>query len=663
MKNFKKIYAFVIACLLLFSSCGENVKDSDSEQKSEAPPVESQTLFVKKVENISDDFILGMDASCVISLMQAGVRYYDHGGKEKNVYKILSENGINYIRVRVWNDPYDKNGNSYGGGSCDIENAVKIGKLATEYGMKLLVDFHYSDFWADPGKQMCPKAWVGMDINEKSNALYDYTKDCLKKLTDAGVNVGMVQIGNETNGAMCGESSDKLGGWKRITDLLSAGSRAVREACPRALVAVHFTNPEKASNYESYGKNLEYYGVDYDVFASSYYPYWHGTLDNLSAVLTDVAEKYGKKVMVAETSYAFSSENTDFFGNTVGDGGDIIKDYPFTVQGQANLVRDVIDTVANKTKNGIGVFYWEGTWISAGGASYEENLALWEKYGCGWASSYAKEYDPDDAGKWYGGCAVENQAFFDKNGRALESLKVFALVKRGNDIEIKPDAIQDTQLIFDLNGSITLPDAVNAVMNDNSKKEIPVEWLNADTDKMKNNGVAKYTVLGKAGGMDAVCYVSMVKYNFLKNWSFEDGEKGWQANAITHFNELKAEEKVSDSVTGAWHYHFWGANENTVEFTLQQEVSGLKTGKYDFSISVMGGDGGDTDIYAYVKINGKILHKAETKITVYGEWHTAEINGFDYTEGDACTVGIYVKCAGPNAWGKIDDAMLNSAKD
>jgi len=623
----------------------------------------SDLLFVKKVENLPEDFIFGMDASAVPSLEAGGVKYYDHDGTEKDVYQILSENGINYIRVRVWNDPFDKNGNGYGGGNCDIENAIAIGKRATQYGMKLLVNFHYSDFWADPSKQMVPKAWQGMNIDLKSEALYSYTKECLEKLVAAGVDVGMVQIGNETNGAMCGESSSKVGGWKKITQLMSAGSKAVREVCPDALIAIHFANPEKVTNYESYSANLDYYGVDYDVFASSYYPYWHGTYDNLAEVLNKVTGKYGKKVMVAETSYAYTAENTDFYGNTVGEGDGLVKNYPYTVQGQANLVRDVIDTVVNKMENGIGIFYWEGTWITSGGESYEENLALWEKYGSGWASSYAADYDPDDAGQWYGGCAVDNQAFFDKDGKALESLKVFSLVKDGNELEAKADAIEDTNLIIDLNGDIVMPDTVNAILTDNSRKAIPVEWQGVDIDAMKQGGVAKYTINGSADGMAAICYVSMVEYNFLENWSFEDGEEGWTATALKSFDELHVEDKVSDSMTGNKHYHFWGAGKDCVEFNLEQEVKNLKNGTYNYSISVMGGDGGETDIYSYVKVNGEMLHRADTEITVYDEWHTATINGIEYTEGDSITVGIYVKCSGPNAWGKIDDALFNSVKN
>lgn len=670
----KKILSSLLILSLtatLFAGCGapsqpqaeQPRKSNDWRPNQMNPSVSSDSLFVRKVDNLPADFIMGMDASCVPALEAGGVKYYDHDGSEKDVYEILSQNGINYIRVRIWNDPFDGSGNGYGGGNCDIENAITIGKRATEYNMKLLVNFHYSDFWADPAKQMVPKAWKNMSIDEKSQALYQYTKESLQKLVSAGVDIGMVQIGNETNGAMCGESSQSLGGWKKITQLMNAGSKAVREVCPNALVAVHFANPEKAESYESYGKNLEYYQVDYDVFASSYYPFWHGSLDNLAQVLSDIAESYGKKVMVAETSYAFTGEDTDFYGNTIGEGGGIVKDYPFTQQGQANLVRDVIDTVVNKTQNGIGVFYWEGTWISAGGASYEENLALWEKYGSGWASSHAAEYDPDDAGKWYGGCAVDNQAFFDAGGKVTEAIKVFALVKNGNNVENKADAIADTELIIDLNGEITLPETVSAVMLDNSRQSIPVNWHNVDTDAMKHGGVAKYTVEGTAGGMNAKCYISMVEYNFLKNWSFEDGEAGWTATAIGSFEELGIEDKVTDSLTGSKHYHFWGASANTVEFTLEQKVENLKTGKYQYAISVMGGDGGATDIYAYVKINGEIVATADTCITVYNEWHTAKIDDFAYSEGDDIAVGIYVKCAGPNAWGKIDDAMLNSLKE
>ncbi len=617
----------------------------------------SDSLYVAKVENLPEDFILGMDASSVLSLEESGVRYKNFDGTETDVFRILAENGINYIRVRVWNDPFDSQGRGYGGGNCTIDTAVEIGRRATKYGMKLLVDFHYSDFWADPGKQMVPKAWKDMDIDAKAEALGAYTADCLNKLKRAGVDVGMVQLGNETNGKLCGESQ-----WMKIYKLMDAGSKSVRQVFPEALIAVHFTNPEKVGSYLGYAKKLDYYKLDYDVFASSYYPYWHGTLENLAAELNAVTKTYGKKVMVAETSYAFTGADTDFSGNTIGDGGTYTKDYPFSLQGQSTSVRNVVDTVVNKMDAGIGVFYWEGTWITVGQSSWEENSALWEKYGSGWASSYAAQYDPDDAGKYYGGCAVDNQAFFDAEGKVLESLKTFALLRQGNTVEPTPDAIEDSRITCDLNGQITLPETVNAIMTDNSRQALPVEWEPIDEEAIRAGGAKTYDIKGTAGGMEAHCYLSMVEYNFLENFSFEEDGDAWIATALKEMDELYIEDKATDSVTGNRHYHFWSAAPGSVEFTLEQTVTELPAGTYKYAISIMGGDGGETDIYAYVKINGNVVATQPMALKGYNNWDTGRIGNIVYSEGDTLTVGIYVKCAGEGngAWGKIDDALLNS---
>ena len=659
MTQTKRILTFLLAMVLAAASLAGCDKQETNKSYIPTEKIEGSDLYVEKVENLSEDFIFGMDASSVLSLEASGVKYYNFDGQEQDVFQTMAEAGVNYIRVRVWNHPYDADGNGYGGGNCDINTALEIGKRATKYGMKLLVDFHYSDFWADPAKQMAPQAWAGMAIEEKTEALYNYTKECLETLKNGGVDVGMVQIGNETNGTFCGEKI-----WFNMQYLFSAGSKAVREVFPEALVAIHFANPEKADSYANYASKLDYYAVDYDVFASSYYSYWHGSLENLSAVLTNINETYGKKVMVVETSYAYTDEDSDFHGNTISAGGAITKNYPFTVQGQATAVRDVINTVAN-IPGGIGVCYWEGTWISVGGESWEVNSALWEQYGSGWASSYARAYDPNDAGKYYGGCAVDNQAMFDPQGHPLQSLRIFNLVRYGNEVEPKVDAVEDVNLTVDIGKPIQLPENVNALMTDGSKTETPVTWniTQAELDAMSIEGVAKYTVTGTAGGMTATAYINVIEYNYLVNDSFETGDMtGWTMTEYGTADELCLEEKVTDSLTGNWHYHFWSAAANSVEFALEQTVTGLNTGTYKFGISIMGGDSGETDIYAYVKINGEIVATQALTITSYGEWDTAMIRGIEYNEGDTIVVGIYVKCqgSGNGAWGKIDDAMLNS---
>ncbi len=618
---------------------------------------EAYPLYINAVPGLAEDFALGMDVSSVLALENAGVKYFDHDGNERDLFAILAENGVNYIRVRVWNDPYDANGNGYGGGNNDIGAAVEIGKRATANGMKLLVDFHYSDFWADPSKQMVPKAWAKMTMRQKPAALKKYTAECLALLKDAGVDVGMVQLGNETNGAMCGERS-----WTNIVKLMNAGAQAVREAYPDAKIAVHFANPENAGNYLTWAEKLSELKLDYDVFSTSYYPYWHGTLENLKQVLSTIRATYGKQVMVAETSYAWTMQDGDYSGNTIGEGGAYIKPYPFSQQGQVNHVTDVVR--AMHEIGGIGVFYWEGAWVPVPGGSWEANSALWEQYGAGWASSYAAEYDPADAGKYYGGSACDNQTFFDFGGKALESLRFFNLIRTGNEAPLRADAIDDTTLMIDLADEIVLPDTVNAVMNDNSRQAVPVVWEAYDAAAMKAGGVANYTILGEADGMTAVCQVAMIRYNYLANWSFEDPENGeWVVDNIGGCSQLYVEEKKSDSLTGTKHYHFYSAAAGSVEFTLEQTVENLPGGCYDYELSIMGGDGGETEMYTYVKVNGEVVATQATRISSYNVWDTPVIRGIEVGTDDVVTVGVYVKCqgAGNGAWGKIDDVKLNLA--
>ena len=401
------------------------------------------------------------------------------------------------------------------------------------------------------------------------------------------------------------------------------------------------------------------------MFASSYYPYWHGTLENLKNVLDDITRTYGKKTMVMETSYAFTDRDTDFSGNTIGDGGGIVKDYPFTVQGQANHVRNVAQAVADM-EAGIGICYWEGAWITVGTSSWEENHEKWETYGSGWASSYASVYDPKDAGKYYGGSAVDNQALFDWDGKPLESLKVFALLRKGNEIAAAPDAIADAFLTVDVNDKVVLPETVDAVMTDDSRSPVPVKWdvTEEELAAMNHGGPAMYTVRGEAGGLPAVCHVDMIEFNFLQNPGFETGDlTGWEVTDFGKTEQLYVEDKITDSNEGTCHMHFWSPGENTVEFTLEQTVTGLKAGTYKFTVSIMGGDGGTTEIYAYAKVNGEMLpQKAPLEITGYDQWHTGRVEGIEIAEGQTVTVGVYVRCggAGNGAWGKIDKAMLNS---
>lgn len=489
-----RIVTVFLSLLMLANLCG-------ADASAQTAPVKAG-IYVERIDGLDEDFIRGVDISSVISEERSGVVYKDKNGKKTDIFRILKSSGINYFRVRIWNDPFDENGRSYGGGANDVKTAAEIGKRAAKYGIKTYLDFHYSDFWADPSKQKAPKEWEKLSIDEKTDALYAFTKKSLQYIIKAGADVGIVQIGNETNGAMCGET-----GFENVSRLMSSGSEAVRSVDKDILVAVHFTDPQKNGSYEYYASELDKYKVDYDVFATSYYPYWHGSTENLTNVLKTVSDKYGKYVMVAETSYAYTYEDGDGFGNTAGEQGTYARPYQFTVQGQADCISDVIRAVHKVGKKGIGVCCWEPAWIPVKGKSYAARSKLWNKYGSGWASPYSAEYDPDDAGKYYGGSSWDNQALFSFDGKALESLDTFRYVYTGTDVTVKADAAEEVTVTVKKGGKIILPAKVNIIYNDRTKKKVSVKWKKFNSSDFISGKTNELIVYGTAAGMTVRCRI------------------------------------------------------------------------------------------------------------------------------------------------------------
>lgn len=667
----KKAFAplALLTASLLLAACGNNPAPS-SEAISSIEPVpvvktdSSETLYVKKIANLPDDFIFGMDSSQVISLEQAGVKYYDFDGQEKDVFQILAQNGINSIRVRVWNDPYDASGNGYGGGNCDLAKAIEIGRRATRYGMGLHVDFHYSDFWADPAKQSAPKAWKGLELDDMKVKLYEFTRDSLNAIRKEGIKVNMVQVGNETNGyAMCG-FKDPVS----FVTLFNEGSKAVREVFPDALVACHFANPEKNQNYANWARALNNYGADYDVFGSSYYPYWHGTLDNLATTLSAIATTYNKKVMVMETSYCFDEEDTDFGGNTISSHLAEYP-YPFSDAGQANHIWNLTDTLVNHTTNAIGIAYWEGTWISTGGSNYDENHLMWERYGTGWASSYAAEYDKDVRTYGGGGGQVDNQAFFDAHGHVREPMKVFALMKEGNqDVPKYVDAAESLELIHYTTDNFALPETVNVIYNDNSKSPVPVTWDAFDIEAAKARGNADYDIHGVASGFEVTLTLHMLEYNFVENYSFEDGLDPWVRNVIhgTLADDYVVKITNENPKTGTYAFHLWSNSADNALFEIEQEILIEHGGAYKFQYSLLGGaasspaDPSKQNIYGYVKLGDEILGQADGKFTTYNDGYASfKAEDIIIPEGSRVKVGIHVEANEAKSWCDIDDVMLN----
>lgn len=399
----------------------------------------------KTGNGVTENFMKGVDISSILAFEQKGQKFYYSNGTQGNLFDILKDAGVNYIRVRVWNDPYDtKTKKGYGGGNNDISKAVAIGKRATAHGMRLFVDFQYSDFWADPAKQYAPKAWVGHTPAQKADDVYDFTYQSLSALLSSCVDVGMVQIGNETMGTMAGMGGLYDGVWNLTTgvgDAMQKGCEAVNAvnnqyglAGDKAILkALHFTDPNTTASW--YAKQADERGIDYDVFAVSAYPFWHGSPDDLSTTLKNIAKTYDKKVLVAETAYPYTYANADSTKNNISSKSDMTySGYEVSVSGQKEAVKDVLLAVASVNNQsgtngyGLGGFYWEPAWLGTDTVSSG-------KYGTGFASSVSGNYEllfhdkvieyatEDKGSSW------DNMAMFDSNGKALDSLQVFRNLK------------------------------------------------------------------------------------------------------------------------------------------------------------------------------------------------------------------------------------------
>ena len=406
------------------------------------------TASVKKLNNMSQSSIRGMDISSYTALKKAGVKYYDFDGKETSLLKVLHDNGVNYIRIRIWNDPTNEKGETYGGGANDVAAGLEIAKEAAQYDMKLLLDFHYSDFWADPALQKIPKAWEKdkNDTEKMKQNVYDFTKDTIKKFQEVGADIGMVQVGNEITNGMLGIMPDYSKGetykdtWgnaknaKILCGYLKAGIKAVRECTPKALVTLHLESM-------GYGKCSEIMnaweqnGVDYDVFGSSFYQFWQGNSSKNALAglqkIENLAKSRGKMYAVMETSWLNSLKDADGTPNVIGEGHANAKVYSDDPQGQVDALTDMYQILLSND-NGLGAFYWEGAWIpvKAGWTTWKYNKDMSDRYGTGWAAQGAKGYYPDNKMYYngqpaWGGSSWDNQTLFDSNGYPLQSLKFY----------------------------------------------------------------------------------------------------------------------------------------------------------------------------------------------------------------------------------------------
>ncbi|WP_110931936.1 glycoside hydrolase family 53 protein [Paenibacillus bouchesdurhonensis] len=359
-------------------------------------------------------FVMGGDVSMLHEVEQLGGKFYDQG-TPKDALQILSAHGMNAVRLRLWVDPYDSFGNPYGGGTNDLATTISLAQRAKAQGMEVLLDFHFSDFWADPGKQNKPKAWQSLTYNQLLTTVYDYTHSVITQMKAAGVMPDMVQVGNEASSGILWNDGKVGGGiddFTKLGELFTSainGINAALSSSENIEIVLHLDHGGDNNLYTWWFDKIEAENVDYDIIGLTYYPFWHGTMGELAYNLNAISSRYNKDVMIVETSYGFTLDDGDGLGNSFYTAEESIGGYPATVEGQTAYLRDLKEIVRDVPNNrGRGIFWWEPTWLPVAGAN--------------WGTDAGKLYNNDTgllSNPW------DNQTLFDFNGNVLSTVSVF----------------------------------------------------------------------------------------------------------------------------------------------------------------------------------------------------------------------------------------------
>ncbi len=586
----------------------------------------------------TEEFIIGVDLSMLYEIERLGGKFYENG-QQKDCLEILKDKGVNWIRLRVWNDPTDEDGKPLGGGNCSHVNMTEIAKRAKPLGMKVLLDFHYSDWWADPGKQNKPKAWKDLHGEDLKDAVYEYTKDVLTYMREHDASPDMVQIGNEVNngflwpdGLIVGAGA---GGFEGFTGLLKEAIRAVREFDPRITVMIHLAEGGNNELFRWFFDEMVNRNVDFDAIGISFYPYWHGTLEDLQENLNDLAKRYGKKIVIVETAYAWTLQDADGHSNIFGHISMAEQaGYLPTIQGQRSFLIDLAKVLRQVPNDlGVGFFYWEGAWIPVKGAGWKTN----------------------EGNPW------ENQALFYFNGDALPSLDVFVQILQDQPLP-PPQVLQaDEPSIETAPGQKPqLPEEIRVVFSNDSIKTVPVVWDLSSLEEMiykpgeyllkgtLNDGTelrAKVTVRGTAKA-DAV-------ENYLVNPSFEAASLDpWKVEGETKAVKVVIASPPVNAHNGKYALNYW--LDKPFNFKLYQTVE-LPNGTYKLSFWIHGG-GGENHLRLIISEYGGEEKTLNITNTGWLKWNNPKIDEIKVTSG-RITITIDVDANSGN-WAWIDDFAL-----
>jgi arabinogalactan endo-1,4-beta-galactosidase len=328
----------------------------------------------------ASDFITGADISFLQQIEDSG-GIYREGGIPREALDIFKDHGFNYVRLRLWHSPAD--------GYNDLEHTLAMAARVKAKGYGLLLDFHYSDTWADPGKQFKPAAWEGLAFGDLKDSVYSYTNEVITQLGNQNTLPDIVQVGNEVicgmlwdEGRVCG-TYNTPSQWDRFAQLVTEAIRGIEDGIEpgdSVRIMIHIDRGGDNAGTRWFFDNLLSQGVDFDLIGQSFYPWWHGTMTELAWNLNDTAGRYGKDIIVVEAAYPWTLDWYDDTHNIVGLPEQLHPGYPATVDGQRDYLAALIDTIKHVPNGqGIGIFYWSPEYISVPSVgSPWENLTLFD---------------------------------------------------------------------------------------------------------------------------------------------------------------------------------------------------------------------------------------------------------------------------------------------
>ncbi|WP_035053154.1 glycosyl hydrolase 53 family protein [Andreprevotia chitinilytica] len=609
------------------------------------------TVTVQPVPNLRSDFIMGADVSMLDQIERVGGKFSDQSGQQKDALAILKANGVNWLRLRLWHTPVNSEdvveggkvishkGDPKGGGNNDLATTIRLATRAKALGLKVLLDIHYSDFWVDPEKQDKPAAWKDLHGAALEQAVYQYTVQSLTAMRTAGVYPDMVQVGNELNGGMLwpdgktwkSKPGETIGGDDGFAALMKQGIKGVRDTDPAAAsknhikVAIHLANGTSNELYRRVFDMLQKKGVDYDVIGLSYYPYLHGTVEELQNNMDDIAFRYEKQVAVMEVSYAYTLADGDGFPNIFSADNQKTAGYKASVQGQASLIRDTINALSKvPAGRGLGLFYWEPDWIPVAGA--------------GWRTGEGNAWD--------------NQAMFDFSGRALPSMAVFKRVRDAGTPADTPHllAAAPLQLTAYVGENWAPPETLRLPFSDEAERPVFIAWDDVPAAKLNTPG--HFTLRGEVSGQpDMKADVEVVpRRNLIPDPGFENGTlDGWTIEGAS--GAVSNERNPGNAHSGQHSIHYWLGE--PFHFKVLRTFTKIPNGNYTLRAWSAGGSG-EKVFELFAKDCGGEAPKPTPMVNSgWQKWHQYVVKDIKVTSG-SCTIGVNVD-AQTGTWGNIDD--------